>query len=198
MIQESLVADIRRLFLDGATPSQLMQRIAAQHPNDPRLHFLIADYFRAAFQIPLLRNVVPNEDYSPGARHAHYNRDVIPEIVRLMPEWNSEEVEGGWLDKVVVRSLSEHQARVGAVQFEELGRVWETLNDEEKQFIQRKIAMKDYYWEVLKCLASLAERLQEKLAAQPGQQCEQALALSPGDNATPATLSESHVHPVKR
>src|SRR5262249_51179422 len=72
----NLVKELQRMFIDGATPSQLMQQIAKHYKGDKRLHFVIMDYFREAFGIPLLRNVVSGEDYSPDARHAHYNRDV--------------------------------------------------------------------------------------------------------------------------
>jgi hypothetical protein len=140
-----------------------MQRIAARHPGDSRIHFIIMDYFKEAFQLPLLRNVVPGEDYSPNSRHAHYNRDVVPEMVQRIPDWHSGSLTGTWLDGAVVRSLSEHVARLGGSRCQELERIWDTLNGEEKQFIIRRIAMKDYYWDALKSLALLSERLQQQI-----------------------------------
>lgn len=163
MLSESLVAEIRRMFVDGATPSLLMQHIAARHPGDPRIHLIIMDYFNEAFQLPLLRNVVPGEDYSPSSRHAHYNRDVVPEIVRKIPDWHSGSLAGTWLEGAVVRSSREHVARLSGSRRPELSRIWDTLNDEEKQFITHRIAMKDYYWDALKSLALLSERLQQKV-----------------------------------
>lgn len=163
MLKQCIIDQLRRMFIDGATPSELMQYIAQKHKDDSRLHFIITDYFREAFCIPLLRNVVSEEDYSPASRHAHYNRDVAPEIVERIDEWNHENLAGSWLDGLSVNSLAEHTQRLKEAHFEELDRVWHNLNDKERHFIIRKIAIKDYYWEVAKMLAAMAERLQQKV-----------------------------------
>jgi hypothetical protein len=57
MLDPELVNELRESFIDGATPSDLMHRIALRHEGDPSLHFIIRDYFCEAFGIPLLRNV---------------------------------------------------------------------------------------------------------------------------------------------
>jgi hypothetical protein len=165
MLDKNLVHELRRMFIDGATPSQLMHHIEKQCQDDRRLHFVIKDYFREAFRIPLLRNVVSGEGYSPNSRHAHYNREVVPEMIQRIGEWNRTDLEGSWLEGVSVHSLSEHTERLQTARFEELDRVWDSLSDNEKLFIIRKIALKDYYWDVVKGLASLAERLQERIVA---------------------------------
>lgn len=163
MLKRTVVADVKQLFVEGATPSRLMQCIAAAHPDDPRLHLLIMDYFREAFQVPLLRNVIPGADYSPDLRHAHYNRDVVPDLVHRSQGWQTGNLTGSWLDGVAVHSFPEHVARLSESRWQELDRIWDGLTNEERQFIVRKIAMKDYYWDALKCLALLAERLQQQV-----------------------------------
>ncbi len=163
MMRQKIVTEIRRLFMDGATPSQLMERIAREHKDDPRLHAIIMEYFREAFGVPLVRNVVPGDDYSPSSRHAHYNPDILPEIVRRMSDWNVESLEESWLNGASVCLLAEHTERLKTAHFEELDRVWDTLDDKEKLFIIRKVALKDYYWDVVKLLAMMAERLQQKI-----------------------------------
>jgi hypothetical protein len=60
---DAMIDKLRQLFLDGATPSQLMHHIAQHHEEDGRLHFAIMDYFREAFGIPLLRHVVSDESH---------------------------------------------------------------------------------------------------------------------------------------
>src|SRR5687767_8709770 len=112
MLNQKLVDELRQMFLDGATPSQLMHHIAKQHKGDRRLHFVIKDYFAEAFGISLLRNVVSEEDYSPDRRHAHYNRDIVPEIVQRIGCWNTANLEGAWLDGLAVGSLKEHTERL--------------------------------------------------------------------------------------
>ncbi len=163
MIDQNLVDELRRMFLDGATPSRLMRHIANQHPDDPRLHFLITDYFREAFGIPLVRTVGGREDYSPDRRHAHFIRELVPEMIQRIGDWNTESVEGSWVEGVSVCSVNEHSERLRSVRFEELNRVWDTLNDKEKRFIIRKSARIDYGWDAMKCLAKLAERLQQQV-----------------------------------
>jgi hypothetical protein len=185
MLDKNLVNELRQMFIDGATPSRLMHHIANQHPDDPRLHFIISDYFREAFSIPLLRNVVSREDYSPNSRHAHYNRDVVPEIVQRMGDWNTADLKGSWLVGVSVRSLAEHRERLKAAHFEELDRVWDTLTERERLFIIRKVASANHDWDVMKSLSALAERLQQKIVELEAQ-LKQAFPEATAPNGVPA------------
>jgi hypothetical protein len=163
MIDPELVAELRESFIDGATPSELMHRIALSHDGDRLLHFRIGDYFREAFGIPLLRHVTSDENYSPALRHAHFNRDVVPEMIQRIGEWNTVDLAGSWLEDVTVRSVVDHLRRLETSRPEELERVWEKLSEKEKTFIRRKSARIDRAWEVSKSLARLAERLQQKV-----------------------------------
>ena len=169
MIDPELVAELRGLFIDGATPSELMDRLALRHEGDRRLHLLIGEYFREALSIPLLRHVVSDEDYSPASRHAHYNRDVVPEMIQRIGDWNKTDLTGSWLENVSVRSLAEHERRYETLRPEELERVWDKLSAKEKAFITRKSARIDHSWEVAKSLAQLAERLQQKVVELEGR-----------------------------
>ena len=49
VVRKDVVDELRRLFQDGATPSQLMRYMANHHEDDGRLHFLIKDYFNLGF-----------------------------------------------------------------------------------------------------------------------------------------------------
>ena len=163
MIDPELIAELRESFIEGATPSELMHRIEIRHEGDPSIHFIIRDYFREAFGIPLVRNVVPDENYSPACRHAHYNRDVVPEMIQRIGAWNTTDLTGSWLENVSVRPLGDHLRRYEANRPKELERVWDELSEEEKAFISRKSARIDHSREVAKGLARLAERLQQKV-----------------------------------
>lgn len=163
IMDEKIVNELRQMFLDGATPSQLMHHIATQLGHGPRMHFAIKDYLSAAFGIKFLRNILLGEDYSPNTRHAHFNRDIAPEIAQKANEWSSVSLDGSWLEGITIKPLTEHIERVKSVEIPELKRIWANFNDEEKQFIVRKIATKDYSWEVINLLASMAERLQQKI-----------------------------------
>jgi hypothetical protein len=162
-MNKKLVDELRRMFIDGATPSQLMNHIAQHHKGDARLHFVIKDYFREAFRVPLLRNVLSEECYYPNPRHAHFIRDVVPEMIERINDWNTTNLEGSWLNGLSVKSLSDHTERLKSTPFDGLTRVWGDLREEEKLSIVRKVALKDYYWDVVKSLAMMAERLQQKI-----------------------------------
>ena len=144
------------------TPSMLMCHIVRSEKND-RIHFLLRDYFEEAFGIPLLRNVVFQDDYSPSLRHAHFNRDVVPEMIRRIGEWNTASLEGSWLQGLSVHSLSEHVERLKDARPDELPRIWDDLNDKEKISLLRKSATINQQWEAMKVLASMVERLQEQV-----------------------------------
>jgi hypothetical protein len=162
-MDENLIRQLRQMFLDGATPSRLMRHVADHHGEDERLHFVIKDYFEEAFGIGLLRYVASDEDYSPDPRHAHFNRDVVPEIVEHLRDWNPEPTAGSWLERASVSSLDEHVQRAKAGPPDELASVWSQLSDEQRLAIVRRIARKNRDWEVIKVLALLAERLQQKV-----------------------------------
>ncbi len=168
-MDKTLADELRRRFIDGATPSELMHLIATHHKDDRCLHFIIGDYFREAFGIPLLRNVVPDKDYAPDLHHAHFNRDVVPEMVQRIGAWNDVNLDGSWLNGLSVHSVREHVVRLKDIRIEELERVWGDLNEKEKLFILRKIAFINYDWEVIKALSLLTERLQQKIVELGGQ-----------------------------
>jgi hypothetical protein len=161
-MDEDLIRELRQLFLDGATPSYLIRHVADRLGESDRLHFAISDYFREAFGVPLVRNVVSNEDYSPDPRHSHFTRDVVPEIIERLGEWNTEPVAGLWLERASVAPLSEHVARLASVP-DGLTGVWGQMSDKEKAAVLRKSARINRDWEVMKALALLAERLQQKV-----------------------------------
>jgi hypothetical protein len=183
-INPELVRELRQRFIDGATPSRLMAIIAERHNEVDRLPLLIKDYFREAFGIPLLRNVPPNTRPAPGASADHFSRDVLPEIVQRIDEWNVTDLASSWLNGLKTTSQQDHAERLQEARFEELDRVWETLDERERRFIVRKIAQKDQYWEIVKILAALAERLQEQVIEQQSQieSVRKAAARSNGDS----------------
>ena len=162
-MDKTLVSELRQMFIDGATPSRMMYHIATRHGQTEQVAHSIRECFREAFGIPLLRNVVSEEDYSPSSRHAHYNRDVVPEIIQRISDWNTVGLEGSWLQDLSVHSLSEHMESLKSARFEELTRIWHDLGDKEQHYIVQKAAIINHQWEMLKTLATMAERLQERV-----------------------------------
>jgi hypothetical protein len=75
---------------------------------------------------------------------------VLPEMVQRKAEWNSANLEGSWLDGLCVHALQEHKSRLQGADLEDQNGVGTA-------------ATKDYYWEVIKSLARLVERLQQRI-----------------------------------
>lgn len=167
MIEEHIVKELREMFLDGATPSRLMLHVQLNHPEEETLHFLIKDYFERAFRLPLVREVRPGDDYTtPSLDHAHFNRDLVHEMVSKLDEWNTEDLSGSWLKDVSERSrknIKEIRQELASKRFAELDRVWDELTDDERNFIIGRIAHKDFLWFKVNTLSRLVERLQQKI-----------------------------------
>lgn len=166
MIKDQIVHELRQMFLDGATPSRLMLHIQTHHSEDEPLHFLITDYFKEAFKLPLIRCSSGKDFKQSSLEHDHFNRDLVHEMVCRIDEWSSEALDGTWLentDGLWTHSHDEHKERLKTAEFEELDRVWNTLNEKERLFIIRKIAHRDYLWYKVKTLSRLVERLQQKI-----------------------------------
>lgn len=162
-MDQQLVNELRQMFLDGATPSSLMERIQVHHSEEDNIHWLIKDYFNEAFDISPLRHGSNDGDYAPDSKHAHFVRDVVPEIISNIEKWNHSDLQDTWLNGLSVSTFEEHKKRLATPHFEELDRIWDQLNEREKNFIIGRIARKDYFWDVMKALAALAERLQQKV-----------------------------------
>lgn len=113
---------------------------------------------------PLVRNVVSGDDYQPDSRHAHFNRDLVPEMVQNLSAWNTANLDDSWLKGLAVGSLQEHLERLKNHGSQAgLEQVWESMDEKQRCQAIRRVAQKNRDWEVMKVLARLAERLQQKL-----------------------------------
>jgi hypothetical protein len=185
-MDKQLIGELRQAFLDGATPSRLIRLVVDRGGDEDRLHFTIGDYFGEAFGVPLVRHVVSGDDYSPDPRHAHFNRDLLPEIIQHLGDWHAGPRAGSWLERAEVSSLNEHVERLKAYVPEELAGVWATLSEKERRSVLRLSARLNHDWQVIKVLASLAERLQQKVVDLEAQLKE---AQTAGDSPARAETS---------
>jgi hypothetical protein len=172
-IKPSVIEELRSLFKGGATPSRLIQHIVARHPNEERdWHGLIQAYFREGFGVPIVRGLVPAETYGDmDLRYAYLNEDVLHEMVQARSAWDRDETapEGAlpsWLDALTATSPLDrlHEARQRGPS-PDLAESWSSLSESERRAIQLANSGYQGRTEMVRILARLAERLQQRIVA---------------------------------
>ncbi|MCA9070137.1 MAG: hypothetical protein KDA84_14490 [Planctomycetaceae bacterium] len=163
-IKPEVVKAIRSMFIDGATPSQLFRVINENHTPSQYGRCLIGSWFEKAFGVSFLRYIKHAESYSPPKLDDyHFNRDVIPEIVSRIDEWNEQSLEGTWLEGFSIKLFRtmrhEYQQRNPNPE-------WDGLTEKQLAQVNNLAAHRDYLWYVTKLLARLTERLQQKVVEQ--------------------------------
>lgn len=157
-----VVAELRSLFKEGATPSRLLRHIAERHGAARGLHTLIQAYFLEAFGVPILRGLNPIDDYQHAdLRYAFLNEQLVHEIVQKRNEWD--DGSASWLGDLVA-SDDGQRARDVQEAIPELDRCWPQLTAKEQAFIHRSLASARGLSETVKILARLTEQLQQQLA----------------------------------
>jgi len=87
-IRSEVVTELRSLFRDGATPSRLIRRIVELHPGETHF-YLIQDYFREAFGVPIVRGLSRLDDYQRAdLRLAYLNQMLLHEMIEKKTEWD--------------------------------------------------------------------------------------------------------------
>ena len=168
----NIVAELRNLFLDGATPSRLMQHILQRHPVESKAekYRLIQDYFAAAFRVPHVRNLRRENSYSgENLQYAFLNEGLLHDILARQSQWNQGRQadhlrQPSWLDTLTATSDEELLKNAQAAPPEELAASWYHLSENERAYICRLRANLNHVYERSRILARLAERLQYKLS----------------------------------
>lgn len=172
-----LVEDIRRMFLDGATPSRLVRYVVANAPirdDDIRLRRLVQDYFSEAFGIFLRRIPLSDSDLRNDFSSAGLNQLPLHRIVQNKSDWLNNRQAGSWLDDLEVTESNEWSDSVDLSSETELAGVLDHLDDSATKAIKRWISNINFLYEQVQILAALAERLQEKIdQLEAGQATEQ-------------------------
>jgi hypothetical protein len=171
-IHASVIEELRIMFKDGATPSRLIQHIVAQHPHKGNWHALIQDYFREGFGVQIVRGLSPAETYGDlDFRYAFLNEDVLHEMVESRRIWDQEPEESGahsssWLDSLVATSALDRlqEAKQGGVP-PDWSESWGRLSDHERNAIVLANSGYKGRAEMVRILARLVERLQQRIVA---------------------------------
>lgn len=162
---ESLVQELRKMFLDGATPSRLLQRLLDEPASEETLGPGVVDrYFSAAFgsKVYPLTAATQGEVFST-LHYAYLNGDTLYQMLENLSEWRRG-VEGDfWCDDVEAID-----ARVKLREFSpqadpELARFWDGLDPKAQAYIRACVVSLQVAQEKIHALRLLAERLQQKL-----------------------------------
>jgi hypothetical protein len=167
----AIVAELRKQFVDGATPSRLIQYILEQHPTDCKgdKYRLIQGYFEEAFRIPLVRNLRRDDSYSSESlQYAFLNESLLHEMIVNEPQWNptpksNQVCSSTWLEPLTATAEEELLNHARSTPPRELADSWNDLGQSERAYILRLIANLTLVHERSTILARLAERLQQKV-----------------------------------
>lgn len=171
----SVIQELRSMFKEGATPSRLMQHIVACHPAEESWHGVIQDYFREAFGVPIVRGLDPEDNFqNVDLRYAFLNEDLLHEMIQLRKVWDqdlngSQGSETPWLDRLAATATEKRLQDTQRNGFPELAACWEKLNEKDRFVISRMVAGFNGRTEMVRILARLAERLQQRVV-ELGQQ----------------------------
>jgi hypothetical protein len=152
------------LFRQGATPSRLIQLIAARHRGENSLHGLIQLYFLETFGVPIVRNLNPLDDYqSIGLKYAFLNDDVLHWMIEFRSTWDQGSSEPSWLDSLTATSIDDRLRSAKQHVPVGLEKSWDKLDEKERFVIQRLVSTSNGHYEQVRILARLAERLQQRI-----------------------------------
>jgi hypothetical protein len=165
-----VIEELRTLFIEGSTPSRLIQHIVARHENEKKLYTLIQLYFREAFLTPLLHvnpEVMLNDPGGLGL--AFLNVNLVHQMLLARSEWDKERsstsLPADWLGGFQVRSDADLISDAKPEMIPELGKSWGVLDDDAKRYIQRAFGNAQALHERVLLLARLAEQLQQQVNA---------------------------------
>ncbi len=164
-VRSEVVAELRTMFADGATPSRLIRWIAERHEGERELHLLVQMYFLEAFEVPIVRGLNPIDDYREmDLSLARLNRELIPQMINGMDEWrDSNRRSESWLDGMKLTSDAQGGDQIRCETIPDLKRCWPLLNSDEQQYIQAVFRGSHGQFEAAKALSQLAERLQQRV-----------------------------------
>jgi hypothetical protein len=159
-----VVAELRALFLAGATPWRLVRHIASRHDGDPDWAAAVGSYFAEAFSVSTLaldccRRPVDLDGPPP----AHLDAELLRDMVGRMADWRTPG-DPAWCDGLSVSP--DGLAMIDGLRPEAhpaLAESWELLPPRVKEFVRQAMTNAQGYYEYAQVLARLAERLQQQV-----------------------------------
>lgn len=167
-VDPRIVAELRAMFLNGATPSRLIRHIADRHETDPEWPSRVDDYFDAAFRVvPFVRPLQGPHASSVDVESLDWsdlNGELLRNMVGRRASWK-DEVEGpAWCDGL--RVAPDDLKLIDGVQPEadpRLSDCWATLPTRAREAIRQAMVNAQGYFEQSQVLVRLVERLQQQV-----------------------------------
>jgi hypothetical protein len=161
----AIVADLRRLFLAGATPSRLIRLIASRHASDADWPRYVYSYFWAAFSIVFARiEHQAHNTFLDATDMSRFNEEELHDIVASAKEWLIDSTEDdtlpAWFDSVDVHDDFAVAENINPETHPSLVDSWPLMDEKARQFIRQSMINSQGYYERMRILAKLAERLQ--------------------------------------
>jgi hypothetical protein len=167
-IDPQVVAELRALFLDGATPSRLVRHIATRHEGDPSWPSHVEPYFAEAFAVTtfVMADRPPEADLD---RHnlSELDVDILRDMVGRQAGWRHTVAHApgaAWCDDL---SVSTDDLRMGDQVRPEshpaLADSWASMSPRAREFVRQAMVNAQGYYERMHVLVRLAERLQEQV-----------------------------------
>lgn len=179
-VNPKVIAELRAMFKDGATPSRLMQHIYRHHGGDRGWHGLVQDYFAEAFHVPWVRVTNRSADYADASdlRHAHFNVHLLHKMIENRTKWD-QDIEPGnckaWLNPLDATDQLQSSMEVQPKSLPELVQVWDQLDASAQHYVEELIGTTNALYERVLILSRLAERLQQRILAQESSSIDEAV-----------------------
>lgn len=164
-LNPQVIDTLRKMFADGATPSQLIRYLARYHSNDPNWPNYISTYFAKAFSIVLLemegRSI---DDKLDDKTMAILNTQVLHELVGRAHLWKTDAHGQVWFDGLDISA--DELTLIDSVDpkaYPSLVESWPLMSEEGKEFVRRVMINSQSYYEKTQILARLVERLQHRI-----------------------------------
>jgi hypothetical protein len=164
-INETLVQELRRMLLDGATPSRLLQRLL----EDPSMQGILAPgvidrYFCAAFGSKVYPILAAQGDVFSSLQFAYLNGDVLHKMLEDLSQWRSsvEGVNNAWCEDVQAVDSQVKLEEFDAKKDPYLTGSWDRLDAKAQSYIRHCMSALSVAQEQVHILRMLAERLQQK------------------------------------
>lgn len=161
--------ELRLLFMEGATVSRLIRRIASQHADETTLHQYLQDCFFRAFGVGPLR-ISRKLVLTPLDEEGFYslNRFLIAEMIERYSEWGrhlASRTEPFWKD-IQAKSSMQFIEKARPEDVPELADSWEKLDLKAQKYLRRTLGNLDEMFQNVQILARLSERLQGQILDQ--------------------------------
>ncbi len=162
-VSPEIVAELRCLFREGATPSRLIRHVVERHDGEGHLFSLIQTYFREAFGIPIIRGLSPVDDYQHAdLRYEFLNEQLLHEMIEKRPEWDTDDTES-WLDSLVATEAHQRLREAESQMPSEFKQSWPQMTPQEQRHLVVHFASANANWETVKIMSRLLESLQQQV-----------------------------------